>query len=261
MLTHRTYGKPPYGVAIFHGGPGAPGGMAPIARELAKEVPVFEPFQSALSIRGQLDEQYDLIAEHCAPPIILIGHSWGSLLAFMFTAQNPDMVKKLILIAAPSFDKKYAVNTTQKKLGRLSEGHRQEALELIENMRNNHNIESKVFQRYGQLMTYADSFEHIPHGDETIAYHADIMEKVWAEAEALREKDSLLLFADDITCPVTTIHGDYDSHPFEGINAPLSARLEKFRAFNLEKCGHYPWYEKHAKDKFFRILKDEIKNI
>ncbi|NBD34478.1 MAG: alpha/beta hydrolase, partial [Chloroflexi bacterium] len=31
----RTYGHPPFDVAVIHGGPGAGGEMAPVAHELA----------------------------------------------------------------------------------------------------------------------------------------------------------------------------------------------------------------------------------
>ena len=35
MSNLRTYGEPPFGVAVIHGGPGAGGEMAPVARVLA----------------------------------------------------------------------------------------------------------------------------------------------------------------------------------------------------------------------------------
>ncbi|MCL4543887.1 MAG: alpha/beta hydrolase, partial [Chloroflexi bacterium] len=35
MENLRTYGKPPFRIAVIHGGPGVPGGMAPVAKELS----------------------------------------------------------------------------------------------------------------------------------------------------------------------------------------------------------------------------------
>ncbi len=33
MKNLKVYGKPPFNVAVIHGGPGAPGEMAPMARD------------------------------------------------------------------------------------------------------------------------------------------------------------------------------------------------------------------------------------
>jgi hypothetical protein len=37
MKNLRKYGKPPFSVAVIHGGPGAGGEMAPVAWELASD--------------------------------------------------------------------------------------------------------------------------------------------------------------------------------------------------------------------------------
>ena len=57
----RIYGNPPFNVVTLHGGPGAPGGVAPIARELAINHGVLEPFQTRKSINGQIKELYTFI--------------------------------------------------------------------------------------------------------------------------------------------------------------------------------------------------------
>ncbi|MHA2061833.1 MAG: alpha/beta fold hydrolase, partial [Candidatus Sifarchaeia archaeon] len=35
MKNLRIYGNKPFNIAVLHGGPGAPGEMAPVARELS----------------------------------------------------------------------------------------------------------------------------------------------------------------------------------------------------------------------------------
>lgn len=42
----RTYGQAPFKGAVLHGGPGAPGEMAPVAKELARFCGVLEPLQT-----------------------------------------------------------------------------------------------------------------------------------------------------------------------------------------------------------------------
>jgi pimeloyl-ACP methyl ester carboxylesterase len=57
---------------------------------------------------------------------------------------------------------------------------------------------------------------------------------------------------------VVAIHGDYDPHPAEGVQKPLSAILENFRFILLKNCGHKPWVERQARDRFYAVLKVEL---
>ena len=74
----------------------------------------------------------------------------------------------------------------------------------------------------------------------------------------MRISGELLELGKNITCPVVAIHGDYDPHPAEGIKDPLSRVLHDFRFLLLENCGHQPWMERGARDKFYGILKKEV---
>lgn len=56
MDSIRRYGLPPYRVALVHGGPGAAGEMAPVARELGRVFSVLEPLQMAYTIDRQVEE-------------------------------------------------------------------------------------------------------------------------------------------------------------------------------------------------------------
>ena len=57
---------------------------------------------------------------------------------------------------------------------------------------------------------------------------------------------------------MVAIHGDYDPHPWSGVTEPLTRVLKDFRFILLENCGHYPWYERAAREQFFSILKKEV---
>jgi pimeloyl-ACP methyl ester carboxylesterase len=57
---------------------------------------------------------------------------------------------------------------------------------------------------------------------------------------------------------VVAIHGDYDPHPFEGVQQPLSLVISDFRFILLKNCGHYPWIERDAKKRFYEILHEEL---
>ncbi len=106
--------------------------------------------------------------------------------------------------------------------------------------------------------TVPDAYDPIEGKPEPIDYKGDIFNSVWKEAEELRSSGKLLEFVKDIKCPVVAIHGDYDPHPAEGVQKPLSAILKDFRFILLDHCGHKPWIEKDAREKFFELIRNEL---
>jgi pimeloyl-ACP methyl ester carboxylesterase len=114
----------------------------------------------------------------------------------------------------------------------------------------------------GDLLTKADSYNPLMVESEALDCHFDQSvwkaNSVWEEFEKLRASGQLLELGRQIQCPVVAIHGDYDSHPLEGIRDPLSPILNDFKIILLEHCGHYPWREKKAREKFFDILRKEL---
>lgn len=258
MKNLRRYGKAPYTVAVIHGGPGARGDMAPVAKELCKTCSVLEPLQTSTSINEQVQELYQILNKHGELPITLIGHSWGAWLGFIFAAKYPFFVKKLIIIGSGPFEEKYVSNIMKTRLSRVSKKERIKLDTMMEEM-NNPCIKDKnlIFTKFGELMSKTDSFKPILSNNK-VEVQYDIFKDVWKEAEELRRSGKLLELGKKIRCPVVTIHGNYDPHPFIGIEKPLSQQVKDFQFILLKKCGHYPWLEHYAKDKFYKILKKEL---
>jgi pimeloyl-ACP methyl ester carboxylesterase len=255
----RFHGKPPFTVAVLHGGPGASGGMAPLAGELARRRGVLEPLQTASSIAGLVAELKALLEETAQLPITLAGHSWGAWLGFIFAARHPHIVKKLILISSGGFEEKYAAVTQGTRLSRLSEAHRQEANRLLEIFRSpSSHSDNGDFARLGALFSRAGAYDPLPEEPLAVDFSLDIYKQVWKEATELRRSGKLLDLGKKIGAPVVAIHGEYDAHPFEGVKVPLSTVLENFRFILLAKCGHKPWIERQARDRFFALLEEEL---
>lgn len=259
MSNLRKYSNPPFKAAVIHGGPGAPGEMAPVARELSGLCGILEPLQTAATLEGQVQELKSLIEVNTKNPIILIGHSWGAMLSFIVTARYPSLVKKLILIGSGPFDQKYAPAIMQNRLNRLNEKEKTEMEVLIKALEI-HSVENRdaMMARLGELVSKSDAYDPLPHISEVLECKAEIYQGVWPEAAALRSRGGFLDLAPLIHCPVVAIHGDHDPHPPEGIREPLSGILKDFRLILLEKCGHDPWIEKEAREIFFDILKKEL---
>ncbi len=117
---------------------------------------------------------------------------------------------------------------------------------------------SAAFARFGAIFSKADTYDALPEADDPVEFRADIFKAVWPEGAELRRSGRLLEHAAAIRCPVVAIHGDYDPHPAEGVRRPLSGAIRDFRFVLLERCGHKPWIERHARDEFYRILNREI---
>ena len=72
MKNLRKYGSKPYNIAVIHGGPDAPGEMAPVARELSCIISILEPLQTAANIKGQVKELKIILGENGTLPVVLI---------------------------------------------------------------------------------------------------------------------------------------------------------------------------------------------
>lgn len=194
MNNLRVYGKAPFDLAVLHGGPGAPGQMAPVARELCGDRGMLEPIQTATS-----------------------------------------------------------------RLSRLSEDERREALSLNESL-DEPTVGDKntLLARLGKLFTKADTYAPLTLDTEELEIQYSVHQSVWRDAAKLRASGDLLELGKKIRCPVVAIHGDYDPHPPEGVQEPLSAVLKDFRFILLKNCGHLPWIETEARDKFYDTLREEL---
>ena len=259
MKNLRTYGNAPFQIAVIHGGPGAPGSMGPVARNLSMNCGVLEPLQTASSIEGQIRELQTVLREQGVPPFTLIGSSWGAMLGFVFTAQYPEFVKKLILIGSGVYEEKYAAGIQGTRLSRLSQDERREAFSLLEII-NDPTVrdKSKSLAKLGLLFTKADAYNPMTLDTEVIDVQYQLHQSVWKDASELRSSGAMLALGKKIECPVVAIHGDYDPHPAEGVQKPLSRMLKNFRFILIEHCGHLPWIEQEAHEKFYRILREEL---
>ena len=255
----RTYGNSPYAVAVIHGGPGAPGEMAPVAKALSIDVGVLEPLQTQDSVDGQVKELTDVLEKNGELPLTLIGYSWGAWLGFILTARYPSLVRKLILVSSGPFEEQYATQIMETRLGRLSPEEREQVSRIMKLLQSGER-NREVTKEFGSLMDKADSFSPVQQeiDDERFEFQENIYQLIWTEASSLRKSGALLKFAESISCPVVAIHGEYDPHPAQGVAEPLSRTLHNFRFILLQRCGHTPWKEKEARDVFYATLRQEL---
>jgi pimeloyl-ACP methyl ester carboxylesterase len=93
-----------------------------------------------------------------------------------------------------------------------------------------------------------------PHEDDQV--DAQAHHETWDDMLRLQAEGAYPATFPAIKVPVLMIHGAYDPHPgrliFEGLR-PYLPELE-YREF--DRCGHYPWLERAAADRFFSLLRE-----
>jgi pimeloyl-ACP methyl ester carboxylesterase len=252
----RFYNQPPYKIAVLHGGPGAPGYMAPVARELSKKRGILEPLQTMNSVEEQIIELEEQLSKHAEMPAILIGSSWGAALALLTVAHLKIEIEKLIVIGSAVFDVENSARIEGIRRKRLNDEQRQrlEELEL-----RYYDDRSRVAEVWGELSFYTDVYDPLTNDLEVIEVQYELSGRVWNEFTVLRDRPGYLKNEfSKIDIPTVVIHGDYDPHPIEGIRPFLEDCIKDIRFYILPKCGHYPWIERHARDRFYEILEAEI---
>jgi pimeloyl-ACP methyl ester carboxylesterase len=266
MSNPRRYGSSPFSVAVIHGGPGAAGEMAPVAKRLCAGRGILEPLQTAHFLPAQVEELKGILGEYADLPVTLIGFSWGAWLSFILAARYPSMVKKLVLVGSGPFQEKDVPIIMETRLSRLDkreESQVRRIFAILDGPSNDEWEKNRALAIMGELFSRTDAFDPIDCqtnelNKPIISCQADIYESVWKEASLLRQTGELLELGRKIRCPVVAIHGDWDPHPCKGVSEPLQATLKSFKFILLENCGHKPWIEKRAMDKFYSLLEEMI---
>ncbi|UWQ27648.1 alpha/beta fold hydrolase [Leisingera sp. M523] len=254
--TIRRHGRPPFPVAMLHGGPGAAGEMAPVAQELAtRGYGVLELLQTEASIAGQISELRQQLETACGGPAVLIGFSWGAWLACLLAARHPARVSKLVLIGSGPFSDEFAAGIQAARQSRLPPAEWQELSALF---RGSGLDTPEGLERALELLEKAEAYAPAGLRPAPIAFDRSIFEGVWPEAARMRRSGGLLRAVAKIRCPVTALHGDHDPHPATGVELPLRGVLPDFTFRLLQRCGHKPWIERHARADFFQALEDTL---
>jgi pimeloyl-ACP methyl ester carboxylesterase len=256
-ILYRKYGFDPISVAVLHGGPAGWGEMAPVATKIATYIGVVEPFQRSPSIDGELCDMKSIFEKEVSGPLVVVGYSYGAWVACLFAAQFPQLVRKLILIGCPPFEEKDAEVIMKTRLKRMNEKEQEELHSLRQQLQEEGIDKNAVFANLASLFRKVDSYDPSSETDELVCDYS-LHAKIWEEAATLRHSGKLLNSLSGILCPVCALHGESDPHPAQAAFSILSQRVHSFRGIILQECGHTPWIEKKAYDRFFSLLKEEI---
>lgn len=246
---------------LVHGGPGAAGEMAPVAEHLQDNFGIIEAYQTRYTIEDQINELKDIMDNQAVAPALLVGFSWGAWLSIMVTARHPELVNKLVLIGCPPLELRHTPRINETRLSRLDNKEKAEFISLLKLLQKESVADSlNQLKKIDKLVNKTDSYDPIPL-EESIEFNPEIFNKIWKQADQLRNAGELLNTFRSIRVPVTCIHGDYDPHPVDGIEPYASEYLENSEFMALKNCGHKPWIERYASTKFYKILMQSIEHF
>jgi pimeloyl-ACP methyl ester carboxylesterase len=116
-----------------------------------------------------------------------------------------------------------------------------------------------AFARLADLLLTVDHLDPIVDSVEVVAHQLDVFTAVWGEVERRRAAGTLLDPARRLHGPVLVLHGDHDPHPLDGVVGPLRAITDDLRVEVLERCGHLPWLERGARERFLTTLRAALR--
>jgi pimeloyl-ACP methyl ester carboxylesterase len=256
-MTAREYGSAGPVVVLLHGGPGAAGYLAPVARELAGSFRVLEPFQRGsggepLTVARHVQDLHELIQSRCAgtPPAV-VGHSWGAMLALAYAAAHLRSAACLVLVGCGTFDLE-ARQRFRTLIEERTDGALRQRLE---------GVSREIADPDEQLRARADlllpiySCELIEARMEAEVCDARAHRETWDDMLRLQAEGAYPAAFAAIAVPVLMLHGAADPHPGRMIRDSLTPHLPQLEYREWDRCGHYPWLEKAVRDEFFSALR------
>ena len=242
-------------VALLHGGPGAPGSLWLLAEALKGRFRVLEPFQRGsggirLTVQGHVEDFHELATETCEGlPVAVIGHSWGAMLGLAIAAAYPGYVRSLVLVGCGTFDPASRLEMKKTLENRMGEN----VLEEIRALEGETLDPGERMSRYVELAWRFYSFD--PEASwEPQSFDAPAFEESWADMLRLQQEGVYPAAFSSVRCPVLMIHGDWDPHPGKMTRDLLARPIPSLQYVELPECGHFPWMEKRAREKFFSVL-------
>jgi len=256
---YRAYGDSPYNVLTLHGGPGAVGELKGVSQKIGINYGVIEYLQKQSSIKGLKEEMEKIIKSKMDSPVKIVGFSWGAWLALLFTADYSSLVESLILISSAPFDEKYRNSIQENRLKRMDPEEKELFHKVQDKFKDGKNVRIKLLNKFVELMHKVDAYHFVENNNGSTDFQIKLYRKIWAEASMLRKENFLLKSLEKIECPIKVIHGGYDPHPYQGVIQPMEKLNKEYEAKILKKCGHTPWREKYAEEKFYSTLFDFLK--
>jgi pimeloyl-ACP methyl ester carboxylesterase len=245
-------------VLVIHGGPGACGSMATIARSLADSFRVLEPFQSSGSstVAAHVADLHEVATAYSSSTPALVGHSWGAMLSLAYAAAHPDSPGPIVIICSGTFDlaarEQFRINLSERKKDEGARQRYERALQIPDPNDRFHELGKQTLELYSYDLTTTDQ--------EVDGSEPGAGAETWEDMVRLQNEGIYPAAFGAIKSPVLMLHGASDPHPGQMIRASLEPYIPQLEYREWDRCGHYPWLERATRDEFFSVLRNWLAN-
>jgi len=248
-------------IIVLHGGPGLDQSyLLPQMLDLAKdhEVIFYDQRGSGKSLETRIDPSYINITQFTKDleelrkqlkldKFILLGHSWGGLLAMNYSVTYPDHLAGLILLSTAPADFKgqqaFVTEFTKRtqpiknEIGPLSNYQEFEKLNAFEISKLYRTLFSVYFYNPRKV---EDLTLNMP--EVSAKSGANVLE-IMSKTSWLIPDTNLFPQLKKITVPTLIIHGKEDIVPLWTAEE-IKKAIPHAQIASIEKCGHFPYIEK-----------------
>lgn len=230
--------------------------MAPVARELGDGFRAIEVIQRSganggVTVERHVDDLHECIGAYGGgEPALVLGHSWGAMLALAYGAAHPAALAGLVAVGSGTFDVASRRRLAELRGERLGEPVRR----LVDRVEGSGLSPSEQMRRVSVMMFKADSHD-LAEAGAPASFDAAGHDGSWADAMRLQSEGVHPAAFGAIEAPVVMVHGEHDTHPGEMIRDSLLPHLPRLEYVKLARCGHYPWLERHARDRFYEVVR------
>lgn len=243
-------------VIILHGGPGVSGDLGPLAQALADRFRALTPTQRTggvepLTVSRHVEDLHDLMrAQSEGTRPALVGFSWGAMLALAYAAAHPKEAGPIVLISCGTFDRAARQRLDALLDDRMTDDLRRQFERLARDVPD---PDARLARR-GNLLLPLYSYE-LGSAELQARCDARAHRETWDDMVRLQDEGVYPSAFASIESPVLMLHGAADPHPGRMIRDSLAPFLRRLEYIELQRCGHYPWLERHARDEFFSVLR------
>lgn len=213
-------------------------------------------------------EDIDRVREHFhLDRAVILGHSWGTVLALEYALRHPTRVSQLILMnPGPASASDYGVLRTAylQKLGPEMDRQRTMLASAAYKKGDPEAVAARYRIHFKPAFAHAADYEKlmvamkaafVAQGKDGIVKARAVEDRLMADSWALNGYD-LLPKLRSVKIPTLVVSGDHDFIPGE-IAEHIAAAIPNARLVTLKNCGHFSYLEcprdvRSALDEFFR---------
>ena len=208
--------------------------------------------ENTVNVSRYIEDINGLYSELGKEKLTLVGHSWGGMLSFSYAANQPDKVKKIILLntggITDNFFKWFGSNLSMRLYP--------EDLKLREvQIENKRSSLTAIWPGY--FYSRESALKTRPALDYKFNNQLGI--NPLAAGDWAKRKDDRVQKLNSFKAPVFLITGRQDPVG-ESVVYEVKDILPQTNYFFIEECGHFPWLEGEEQAKLFYQLFDKSMN-